>query len=50
MIVDRVAEGRRTSAVAAELGISPRTVENGLARAFEKLGVGDRRGLRDLLG
>lgn len=50
MVVDRIAGGRRTSAVATELHISSRTVENVLARAFEKLGVADRQALRELLG
>ena len=36
--------------IAGRLGLSPRTVTNNLARAYAKLGVSGRAGLRALLG
>jgi DNA-binding CsgD family transcriptional regulator len=44
------AEGMATRAIAARLGMADRTVDNHLQRAFEKLGISDRNGLRDALG
>lgn len=40
-----VAAGRTTAEVAAELELSPRTVEWHLSRAFRKLGVRSREGV-----
>jgi DNA-binding CsgD family transcriptional regulator len=42
VILEFVAQGWRTSKIARELFISPRTVETHLAHIFEKLGVRSR--------
>ena len=41
-VLDLLAAGRRTSAIAAELFVSPKTVSNHLTSIFAKLEVADR--------
>lgn len=41
-VLDLLARGRRTSAIAAELHLSPKTVSNHLTAVFAKLEVADR--------
>ncbi|WP_299053970.1 response regulator transcription factor [uncultured Nocardioides sp.] len=41
-VLDLLAGGRSTSAIAGALFLSPKTVSNTLTRVFTKLGVGDR--------
>ena len=41
-VLAMVTRGFRNSKIAAELGISPRTVENHLYHIFDKLGVSSR--------
>lgn len=48
-VVELAAEGSSTKQIAERLGISPRTVSNHLYRAFPKLGVHSRAGLRHAL-
>jgi DNA-binding NarL/FixJ family response regulator len=43
------AEGLASKAIAGRLGLAVRTVDNHLQRAYEKLGVSDRTGLREVL-
>jgi DNA-binding CsgD family transcriptional regulator len=43
------AKGRTTKEIAAQLSLSPRTVDNHLHRAFRRLGVTNRAGLGDAL-
>jgi DNA-binding CsgD family transcriptional regulator len=43
------ADGLTSKAIAARLGLAVRTVENHVQRAYEKLGVSDRTGLREAL-
>jgi DNA-binding CsgD family transcriptional regulator len=44
------ADGLSSPAIATKLGLSHRTVDNYLGRAYAKLGVSGRRDLADLLG
>jgi DNA-binding CsgD family transcriptional regulator len=44
------ATGRSSKEIAAQFGISARTVETQLQRAYEKLGVSSRDELRSMLG
>jgi DNA-binding CsgD family transcriptional regulator/tetratricopeptide (TPR) repeat protein len=48
-VVELAVDGLRTKQIAEQLGISPRTVSNHLYRAFPKLGVVSRAGLRRAL-
>lgn len=41
-IVTRVARGATDQQIAEELGISPRTVSNSLARIYDRVGVSGR--------
>lgn len=41
-IVSRVAQGATDQQIAEELGISPRTVSNSLARIYDRVGVSGR--------
>ena len=43
------AEGLASKVIAGRLGLAVRTVDNHLQRAYEKLGVSDRAGLREVL-
>lgn len=43
-VLRRVAGGASTSAIAAELGLSPKTVQNHLQRIYRTIGVRDRAG------
>lgn len=49
-VARRAAARQRSREIAEALGVSPRTVDNHLARAFRKLGVGTRSELADVLG
>ena len=44
-VVDLVAQGLPNKAIAAQLGISPRTVEGHLNHVFEKVGASSRSAL-----
>jgi DNA-binding CsgD family transcriptional regulator len=48
-IADLAAAGQSTKEIAAQLSLSPRTVEAHLYRMFRKLGVTTRAGLSDAL-
>ncbi|MCG5213587.1 helix-turn-helix domain-containing protein [Streptosporangium sp. KLBMP 9127] len=43
-----VATGRTSREVAADLFLSPRTIDNHLRNIYRKLGIGSRRQLREL--
>ncbi|MFF4621815.1 helix-turn-helix transcriptional regulator [Nonomuraea jabiensis] len=47
-IARRVATGRTSREVAADLFLSPRTIDNHLRNIYRKLGIGSRRQLREL--
>ncbi|MEQ4302587.1 LuxR C-terminal-related transcriptional regulator [Plantactinospora sp. B6F1] len=49
-VVLAAARGESTRAIATRLHVAERTVENHLHRAYGKLGVSGRTGLRDVLG
>lgn len=48
-VAGQVARGRSTREIAAELGLSPRTIDNHLQRVFDYLGVHDRARLATVL-
>ncbi len=48
-VAEMAAKGRTTKEIAAQLSLSPRTVDNHLQRAFRRLGVSSRAGLGDAL-
>lgn len=48
-VAELAAAGRTTKDIAAQISLSPRTVDNHLARAFRRLGVTNRAGLGDAL-
>jgi DNA-binding CsgD family transcriptional regulator len=48
-VAELAATGRTTKEIAAQLNLSPRTVDNHLHRAFRRLGVTNRAGLGDAL-
>jgi DNA-binding CsgD family transcriptional regulator len=48
-VAELAATGRSTKDIAAQLNLSPRTVDNHLHRAFRKLEVTSRAGLGDAL-
>jgi DNA-binding CsgD family transcriptional regulator/tetratricopeptide (TPR) repeat protein len=48
-VAEMAATGRTTKEIAAQLSLSPRTVDNHLHRAFRRLGVTNRAGLGDAL-
>lgn len=49
-IADLAASGRTNRAIAQELYVTPKTVENQLGRVYRKLGIGSRSELADALG
>ncbi|GAA0360790.1 LuxR C-terminal-related transcriptional regulator [Actinoallomurus spadix] len=49
-VIQLVVTGSTNREIAGRLGLSVRTVENHLLRAYERLGVGDRAELADLFG
>lgn len=49
-IADLAASGRTNRAIAQELYVTPKTVENQLGRVYRKLGIGSRTELADALG
>jgi DNA-binding NarL/FixJ family response regulator len=48
-VAQMAADGMASKMIAARLGLAVRTVENHLQRSYEKLGVSDRTGLREVL-
>ena len=48
-IADLAATGHTTKQIAAQLSLSPRTVDNHLYRLFPKLGIANRAGLSEAL-
>jgi DNA-binding CsgD family transcriptional regulator len=48
-VAELAATGRTTKEIAAQLNLSPRTVDNHLHHAFRRLGVRNRAGLGDAL-